>query len=120
MLRYEQDMERKEQYQRNGEHNFLLFVDHHIDIARYEMSRRLRPTDRSLGFPAAPAFVFNWDLVQSKRVERPLTPSKAGANAADVEDNAQSRSLCFKKENKEMGKNEKEEENVQLENYSSD
>ncbi|KAK9100651.1 hypothetical protein Scep_024081 [Stephania cephalantha] len=86
MLRYEQDIERREQHRQNGHCNFMLFVDHHRAIARYERSRRLRPTDRSFDFTATPTYVFDPDLIQSRTVECPLTPSHAGADDIDNDD----------------------------------
>ncbi|KAK9132961.1 hypothetical protein Scep_012489 [Stephania cephalantha] len=46
-IKLEKDMERRERYRRNGQCDFMLFVDHHRDITtRYERSRWMRPTYR--------------------------------------------------------------------------
>ncbi|KAK9140413.1 hypothetical protein Scep_010094 [Stephania cephalantha] len=66
----------------------MLFANHQRDITRYERSRWLRPTDRSIGFPATPNYMFDLDVVQGRRVEHPLTPSYAGADDAEDDDDA--------------------------------
>ncbi|KAK9166960.1 hypothetical protein Scep_002151 [Stephania cephalantha] len=90
LLRYELDRQRRIQDRLNGRRSFMLFLDHHRDIARYERSRMLRPTDRFITFLAAMNYSFDPDLVQNRRVEHPLTSSYVGAYNNDANDDAQS------------------------------
>ncbi|KAK9100538.1 hypothetical protein Scep_023968 [Stephania cephalantha] len=82
---YRESLMRYEQDRQNRQRNFMLFADYQRDIARHVRSRQMRLSDRSFGFPAVPDYIFDPDVVQSGRVECPLTPSYAGAD--DVNDN---------------------------------